>query len=102
MWSKRLAVALSEVTGSEVLVGFNEFCAPDLEQAIEKALAYGTGEVVVVSTMMTRGGEHSEKDIPLAIQRVKKKHPESRIAYAWPFEIDEVARFFADHLTSFP
>lgn len=101
MWSKRLAASLKKATGSSVLVGFNEFCAPSLEQAIGEALTYNTDEVVVVSTMMTRGGEHSEKDIPLAIQRIRNRYPKSKIVYAWPFEVDEVARFFADHLAHF-
>ena len=45
--------------------------------------------------MMTRGGEHSESDIPAAIQRAQELHPGLTVRYIWPFDIAEVARFLA-------
>lgn len=46
--------------------------------------------------MMTQGGEHSEVDIPAAIQRARKKFPTITFTYLWPFDVNEVAYFLAN------
>ena len=68
----------------EVVVGFNEFCAPDLAQALDEAAARGAGQVVVTTPMMTTGGEHAEQDIPAAIDQAPARHPQVTFDYAWP------------------
>jgi sirohydrochlorin cobaltochelatase len=99
--SRELAQALSCETGVEVLVGFNEFCAPDLEEALGEAAAGGAESVIVVTPMMTRGGEHAEIDIARAVEDFRGRHPGIKITYAWPFETAEVARFLAGHIAKF-
>ena len=93
--SLALAELLSQETGCETVVGFNEFCAPTLDEALDEAAAQGPERVWVVTPMMTRGGEHAEQDIPVIIQRARERHPEVDFVYAWPFETAEVARFLA-------
>ena len=93
--SHELAEQLSQATGYEVIVGFNEFCAPSLDEALDQAIARGAERVIVITPMMTRGGEHSEVDIPAAIRRAQKRHPEATILYVWPFGVFEVAAFLA-------
>jgi len=47
------------------VVGFNEFCAFCLVEAIDQAAAQGANKVNVITTIiMTQGGEHSENDMP--------------------------------------
>jgi len=96
--SLEVAAQLQEATGLQVLVGFNEFCAPSLDEALEEAIHGGAEKVVVVTPMMTRGGEHAERDIPAAIERVQQRHARVPIAYAWPFEQRDVARFLAQRV----
>lgn len=93
--SQELAANLSRVTGCKVIVGFNEFCAPSLDDALNQSIAKGAEKVIVITPMMTRGGEHSEVDIPAAVQTVQAKHPETPILYVWPFRVSEVANFLA-------
>jgi sirohydrochlorin cobaltochelatase len=62
--SMELARLLAQESGSEVLVGFNEFCRPDLDEAFAKAVAGGAEHITVVTPMMTPGGEHAEEDHP--------------------------------------
>lgn len=93
--SHELARDLAEAAGLEVLVGFNEFCAPSLDEALDEAAARRPAQVIVVTPMMTRGGEHAEKDIPATIAAAAERHPEVRFAYAWPFDSGEVAAFLA-------
>ena len=93
--SQDLATHLRRATRHEVIVGFNEFCAPDLNGALNQAIARGADTVVVITPMMTPGGEHSEVDIPGAIRRAQEQHPAIPILYAWPFEASEVAQFLA-------
>ena len=92
---------LSKVTGYEVIVGFNEFCGPSVDGAINQAIVQGAEKIVVVTQMMTQGGVHSETDIPAAIKRSKEKHPDIPILYAWPFEIFEIAQFLATKIHRF-
>ena len=100
--SIELAHHLSQETGLEVILGFNEFCAPSLEEALELAMQPpNRRKVVVVTPMMTQGGEHSETDIPNVIQRARQRHPLVEVVYAWPFGVDQVAQFLASQIGQF-
>lgn len=96
--STELADHLSQVTDCGVVVGFNEFCAPDLDAALEQAATVGAELVIVVTPMMTRGGTHAEIDIPAAVERAQERHPGTPIKYAWPFEGLSVAQFLAEQI----
>ena len=96
--SAELAERLSEAVGTQVVVGFNEFCAPTVDDAPNEAAASGARKVAVVTPMMTRGGEHSERDIPAAIDRARARHEAVQFVYAWPFDAADVAGFLARHL----
>jgi sirohydrochlorin cobaltochelatase len=98
--SQELAVHLSEAAGLKVLVGFNEFCAPSLDEVLDQA-AVGADQVVVVTPMMTRGGEHAEEDIPAAIQRAQERHADVTFLYAWPFDFGDIARFLTTQAKRF-
>jgi sirohydrochlorin cobaltochelatase len=93
--SHELASHLSQATGHKVLVGFNEFCAPDLDEALDQAVARSAEQVIVVTPMMTRGGEHAEVDIPEAVRIAQERHPAVSILYVWPFDPAQVAQFLA-------
>ncbi len=99
--SHELAASLHRVTGYQVVVGFNEFCAPSLDEAFDEAVAQGAEKIVVVTPMMTRGGEHAQDDIPAAIRRAQKRHPGLLAHYAWPFDVADVARFLAAQVERF-
>ncbi len=99
--SEGLAERLSLETGLEVILGFNEFCGPSLDEALDRAAAADAEAIVVVTPMMTRGGEHSEADIPAAIERAKARHPGKKIVYAWPFSAGDVACFLSSHLKKY-
>ena len=99
--SQDLAIHLSRATGHEVIVGFHEFCAPNLDEALEQAITQGVDKVIVITPMMTRGGEHSEVDIAAAVERAKTLHPDIPIIYAWPFEVSEIAQFLASQIARF-
>ena len=57
--SEALAAELSQATGFKVIVGYNEFCGPDVATALEIAAEKGAEKIVVATPMMTRGGEHA-------------------------------------------
>ena len=96
--SQVIARHLSEITGSRVIVGFNEFCGPSLDEAFAAAAARGAGRVIVVTPMLTQGGEHAERDIPAAIARARTAHREVEFVYAWPFEDAAVIRLLAEQI----
>jgi sirohydrochlorin cobaltochelatase len=96
-----LAARLARETGSRTIVGFNEFCGPSLDEALSTAVAGGAGRVIVVTPMLTRGGEHAERDIPEAISRARDAHPAVEFVYAWPFEDAAVVRLLSDQVRGF-
>jgi sirohydrochlorin cobaltochelatase len=99
--SHELATELAHASGCQVVVGFNEFCAPALDEALDQAVALGAAQVVVITPMMTRGGEHATADIPRAIENGQQRHPNVPMVYAWPFQVGDVARFLADQVIGF-
>ena len=96
--SRDLAAALEKACGLPVLLGFNEFCAPSLDEIFDRAAAEGAKKIVVVTPMMTRGGEHAEGDIPASIDRAHRRLPGLTFIYAWPFDTGAVAEFLAKKL----
>ena len=98
--STALAEQLEIASGLPVVLGFNEFCAPSMDEALEQA-ASRAEVVLVVTPMMTRGGEHSEQDIPASIRRAQERHLDVKIKYVWPFDTLEVARFLAEQVLRF-
>jgi sirohydrochlorin cobaltochelatase len=91
--SQELAVQLRRSSGRKVVLGFNEFCAPRLDEALDQAAGQGAEKIIVVTPMMTRGGEHSEKDIPAAVEQARRRHPAEKFVYVWPFPLADVAAF---------
>lgn len=95
--SQELAEHLRSATGSEVIVGFNEFCAPTLDAALDQA-AKQADKVIVVTPMMTRGGEHSEVEIPDSVKRAQERHPAVTFKYVWPLDVTAIAQFLAEQI----
>jgi sirohydrochlorin cobaltochelatase len=94
---ERLAAAaraelLAAAPSAELVVAYNEFCGPSLEEAVETLVKAGHDEVRVVPTMLTPGGVHSEVEIPETLAELGHRFPTVRFAYAWPFELRDVAR----------
>lgn len=83
-----------------VVVAYNEFCAPTIEEAIGTVIAEGATEIRVVTTMITPGGSHSEVDIPEALSRVRAAHPGVHVQFVWPLDLDRVAQMYASCLTN--
>ena len=84
----------------DVVVAFNEFCAPHIEEALEDAYRKGYDTIVVVPTMFTPGGVHSEEEIPSTIEKISTKYG-IRILYVWPFNLEDVAQLVVKQITSY-
>ena len=96
-----LAARLARETDLEVIVGFNEFCGPSLDEALAAAAATGARKVIVTTPMLTQGGEHAERDIPAAIGRARDAFPGVEFVYAWPFESSAVIGLLAGQVRRF-
>lgn len=93
---ERLADSLRPLVAPATLVlAYNEFCAPSLDEAVDGLIAGGARRIVVVPSMLTPGGVHSEIEIPETIARLEARHPDATITYAWPFDMAAVARLLA-------
>lgn len=94
----QLGEQLARTIGLPVLVGFNEFCAPSVDEALDRGAEVGR-RVAVVTPMMTRGGKHAEMEIPESVHSAQSRHPQVRYVYAWPFETSVIASFLASQIT---
>lgn len=100
--ARRLAEELKRQISMDVLIGYNEFCSPDLCAAFDAAAQIkGIQKVLVITPMVTRGGNHSEEEIPALVDKAQKKHPHIRFIYAWPFEDADIAKFLSVQINKF-
>ena len=81
-----------------LVVAYNEFCAPSVDDAIDRLVADGAATITLATTMFTPGGSHAEVDIPNLVRAAAARHPEVRIGYAWPYDVEGIAEFLARHL----
>lgn len=99
--SQTMAARLETETGLTTLACFNEFCDPSLSDAVHTAVDGGARRIVVITPMMTGGGEHAEVDIPEEIERLRDEFPDVELIYAWPFEPDTVTKFLSNQVQRF-
>jgi sirohydrochlorin cobaltochelatase len=85
--------------GRVVLPAYNEFCAPSLEDALADAVGRGARAITVISTMYTRGGIHSETEIPEILASFRAAHPKVDIRYCWPFDLEAIGAMLAAEVT---
>lgn len=86
---------------SKLVIAYNEFCAPTLEEAVQDLIKEGLWDITVISSMFTAGGSHAEIEIPETVTHLKQAHPNATIRYAWPFDQKLVATMMATHLKQF-
>jgi len=99
--SQEMAQRLAAETGFETLFCFNEFCNPSLTDVVDTAVENGAQHIIILTPMMTRGGDHAEEDIPADLETLRKTYPEVEFRYAWPFDPVEVTRFLAGQVKRF-
>ena len=96
---ERLAEALRPRLPTALFaLGYNEFCRPTIAEAVGSVLARGATRILVLPSMLTPGGVHSEQDIPRALAALRQAHPTVAIEYVWPFALEEVAALLAAHV----
>lgn len=99
---ERLASRLDEhLGGYSMALAYNEFCDPTIGKAASHLIEQGAQRIIIVTTMFTPGGSHSEKEIPEEMELLQQQYPEVEFIYAWPFDMDRVAGMLADHVSDF-
>jgi sirohydrochlorin cobaltochelatase len=97
---ERLAGALRPLLPTGCFaIGYNEFCRPSIAEAVAQVVEQGATRVLVIPSMLTPGGVHSEVDIPQALNALRASHPHVTIDYVWPFDLQQVAALLAVHIT---
>jgi sirohydrochlorin cobaltochelatase len=84
--------------GALFAVAYNEFCAPTLEEAVDDLVGKGATQITVLTTMFTPGGSHSEMEIPEILEQLRPRHPGVELRYAWPFDLQLVAKTLVEQL----
>ncbi|MGQ0811310.1 MAG: sirohydrochlorin chelatase [Nitrospiraceae bacterium] len=92
----------TQLDGTLFAVAYNEFCAPTLEESVEELIKKGATHITVTTTMFTPGGSHSEIEIPETLEHLRKQYPDIALRYAWPFDLNLVAKTLAEQIQRFP
>jgi sirohydrochlorin cobaltochelatase len=90
-----------QLNGALFAVAYNEFCAPTLEESVEELIKQGATHITVATTMFTPGGSHSEIEIPETLDRLRTRHSAIELRYAWPFDLNLVAKTLAEQVQRF-
>jgi sirohydrochlorin cobaltochelatase len=80
---------------------YNEFCFPSIEQAADQLAEENVTEVILITTMITPGGSHSESEIPEEVEALRQKYPNMNFQYAWPYDLDIFSNLLSDHIINF-
>jgi len=87
--------------GHILKTAYNEFCYPAIDDAVAELAKENVSKIIIITTMITRGGSHSECEIPEELRDLSSKHPDIDIQYAWPFSMDAFALFLTTHIKAF-
>jgi len=90
-----------QLNGALLVVAYNEYCAPTLEESVEQLIKKGATHITVATTMLTPGGSHSEVEIPEILDELRPRHPGIELRYAWPFDLQLVAKTLAEQVRRF-
>ncbi len=94
-----LAALQKQMPSHTTIEAYNEFCSPSLEEALEFAAQDQAETITVIPTMFTRGGIHSETEIPEIIRKFSEDHPRISINYVWPFNLEALAKMLAEEIS---
>jgi sirohydrochlorin cobaltochelatase len=95
------SVLRPHLNGVLFALAYNEFCAPTLEEAVEDLVGKGATHITVVTTMFTPGGSHSEVEIPEILDQLRPQYPDVVLRYAWPFDLQLIAKTLAEQMKRF-
>ena len=84
-----------------IRTAYNEFCFPTIDEAVDRLVQEKISRITIITTMVTRGGSHSEIEIPEEVNALSSKYKDVEIQYAWPFDMDNFASFLSSHVKSF-
>ncbi len=92
------AVLRPYLDGVLFALAYNEFCTPTLEEAVADVIRQGATSITVLTTMFTPGGSHSEIEIPEILDHLRPHYPDVELRYAWPFDLQLIAKTLAEQL----
>jgi sirohydrochlorin cobaltochelatase len=72
-----------------------------LEDSVKELIKKGATHITVTTTMFTPGGSHSEIEIPEILDHLRPQYPGVELRYAWPFDLQQVAKTLADQVARF-
>ena len=77
---EKLAFHLApQLEGFTLKTAYNEFCYPSIEEATDELIKDKVDKIILITTMVTPGGSHSEQEIPEEIEALRKKVSRRRV-----------------------
>lgn len=72
---KRMAARIEETApGTPVALAFMEFMSPTLDEAVDRLVRDGAGQLRIVPVFLAQGG-HLKRDVPLLVEQARARHP---------------------------
>jgi sirohydrochlorin cobaltochelatase len=65
---------------------------------MEDQVKQGATSITMLTTMFTPGGSHSEVEIPEILDHLRPKYPIVELRYAWPFNLQLIAKTLSEQL----
>jgi sirohydrochlorin cobaltochelatase len=72
-----------------------------LEKLADQLAEENITKVILITTMITPGGSHSEREIPEEVEALRLKYPKMDFQYAWPNDLDLFSNLLSDHIINF-
>ncbi|WP_227816641.1 sirohydrochlorin chelatase [Nitrogeniibacter aestuarii] len=73
---KRMAARIEETApGTPVALAFMEFMSPTLDEAVDRLVRDGAGQIRIVPVFLAQGG-HLKRDVPLLVDQARARHPD--------------------------
>ena len=72
-----------------------------LEKLADQLAEENITKVILITTMITPGGSHSEREIPEEVEALRLKYPKMDFQYAWPYDLDLFSNLLSDHIINF-
>lgn len=88
---------LARAPGQRIELGFLEFLAPSLAEAIDRLASEGERAIVIVPIFMAHSG-HTKRDLPVLLDAARSRHPGLKLTVATPIgETPAVVSAIADY-----
>lgn len=96
--AQELASELSQVTGYRVILGFNQYDTPTLEEALVQAFAREAEKIVLINPLAANGVSLAKSESFISNQRIQNRCLEIQVDFSYSFSADKMVELLEEQL----